>query len=459
VPRGRALLLLLAWAALPAAAQLRLPQLPQLPQTSTRLPLPDPDATAAGTAGPLGPLQRLDLHARAIDELLRHRRQIDADPDGQPVVRGEVVAYSPAPAALAGARDAGFEVSRQYALSTLEAAVLVLRAPDGVGTAAAVERLRTLDPGGTYDYNHLYAGSGAEPPQVTAPGGAVTAPRAPAAEEAATAPRVAAAAPDAGRARVGLVDGGLDASHPALRAADVRRHGCGSAAIPTAHGTAVASLLVGRAPGFSGSAPAATLYAADVYCGAVTGGAVDALVEALEWMAQQQVPVVNISLVGPANATLARVVASLLSHGHVVVAAVGNDGPAAPPLYPASYPGVVGVTAVDGRDRVLPEAANGPQVTFAAPGADLAVAASGTEGYAPARGTSFAAPIVAGLLAAKGLRGDAAVVQLAREAIDLGPPGRDPTYGYGLVGSRVRVSPARLAAARPVMSRADAVVR
>ena len=87
---------------------------------------------------------------------------------------------------------------------------------------------------------------------------------------------------------------------------------------------------------------------------------------------------------------------------------------------------------------MLPEAARGPQVAFAAPGADLAVAANGTEGYAPARGTSFAAPIVAGLLASTGVRGEAAVAQLAHAAVDIGPPGRDPIYGYGLVGAQVR---------------------
>ena len=64
-----------------------------------------------------------------------------------------------------------------------------------------------------------------------------------------------------------------------------------------------------------------------------------------------------------------------------------------------AYPGVVGVTAVDARLKVLIEAARGPQVMFAAPGADLATAASGGNGYQGARGTSFAAPLVAALLA------------------------------------------------------------
>ena len=64
-------------------------------------------------------------------------------------------------------------------------------------------------------------------------------------------------------------------------------------------------------------------------------------------------------------------IGALIDNGFVIVAAVGNDGPAAPPLYPASYARVVGVTAVDAHRRVLIEAARGPQVMFASPGADM----------------------------------------------------------------------------------------
>jgi hypothetical protein len=102
----------------------------------------------------------------------------------------------------------------------------------------------------------------------------------------------------------------------------------------------------------------------------------------------------------------------------------------------------VGVTAVDAHRRVLMEAARGNQVMFAAPGADMAAADVGAK-YSPIRGTSFAAPIVAALLA-QSVRtpdvgqSDAAIESLAKSAIDLGPPGRDLTYGYGLVGADYR---------------------
>jgi subtilisin family serine protease len=82
---------------------------------------------------------------------------------------------------------------------------------------------------------------------------------------------------------------------------------------------------------------------------------------------------------------------------------------------------------------------------FAAPGADMAAADIGGK-YSPVRGTSFAAPIVAGLLAQSvsapdSNAGGAAIDSLAREAIDLGPPGRDLTYGFGLVGADYRTEP------------------
>jgi subtilisin family serine protease len=123
----------------------------------------------------------------------------------------------------------------------------------------------------------------------------------------------------------------------------------------------------------------------------------------------------------------------------VIVAAVGNDGPAAPPLYPASYDGVVGVTGVDGKHRVLIEAGRGAQVDFAALGADVPAAGRAPDQYAPVRGTSFAAPVVAALLAEMQTPDAAArdrwLLQLQSQAQDLGKPGRDDVYGSGELGS------------------------
>jgi subtilisin family serine protease len=192
------------------------------------------------------------------------------------------------------------------------------------------------------------------------------------------------------------------------------------------------------------------LLAADVYCDQATGGAVDDIVQAIAWLARERVAVINISLVGPPNRALEHAVQALIKRGHLLVAAVGNDGPAAPPLYPASYAGVVGVTGVLPSRRVLPEAAQGSQVMFAAPGAELAVARTGG-GYLSARGTSYAAPLVAGLLAEwlstpEPAAAVAALARLADAAQDLGAAGRDPVYGLGLVGEGARIAPERVQA-------------
>ncbi len=200
--------------------------------------------------------------------------------------------------------------------------------------------------------------------------------------------------------------------------------------------------MIGRSPQFHGAAPGSELYAADVYCGLATGGAVDAVADALAWLVHEHVPVINVSLVGPPNLMLENVVRLVIAHGHVIVAAVGNDGPAAPPLYPASYPDVVGVTAVDARQRALIEACRGKQVKFSAPGADMS-AANPAQSYAAVRGTSFASPIVAGLLAEAlsqpdKVAAERAVADLAAHAVDLGAPGPDPVYGFGLVGGDLR---------------------
>ena len=123
------------------------------------------------------------------------------------------------------------------------------------------------------------------------------------------------------------------------------------------------------------------------------------------------------------------------------MAAVGNDGPTAPPLFPASYPDVVGVTGVDAKHKVLPEACRGEQVDFAAVGAGL-VAADVGGAFSEIRGTSFATPIVAALLAGSLQAPDPAkardaLATLESTAIDIGNNGTDPSYGKGLVGAEL----------------------
>ena len=425
------LALTFATAAAGAQAQLRLPSVhlpvaPGIGQLGNEL-LADP-VSRLGSVRELPSLRALRLDQ--VNALLRrHRAVLQADPRGEPVVRREILAWNPAPAGLAAAASAGLTVLRQRQLDGLDETMVVLQAPEQADLTVLLQLLRTADPAGSYDYNHIYTGSGA------------------------SAPSTGAAAPmpgvGNGAAGVGLIDSGVDAGHEVFRGARIERWGCGSAHHPDPHGTAVAALMVGQSGHFKGVAPGAGLYAADIYCNSATGGSADRIAAALAWLAGEKVGVINMSIVGPANQTLERVVGSMVRRGHLLVAAVGNDGPAAPPLYPASYPGVVGVSAVDKRGRVIPEAGRGKQVMFAAPGNHMVSASVGAPPYRQVRGTSFAAPIVAAMLAGALPRPDreaaaAAVAALARKASRANGEAVSNETGLGVVGQAFRVDPAAL---------------
>jgi len=423
-----------------APAQVRLPgvQLPVLPTQKL--------TQAIGQTGTDTLDQLSDLRHLQIARLIRaNPRTIATDPHGNPIVRDELLAFSPSASALEAVRALGFGVVREQTIEDLDIRLVVLRPPAKLSIAKALRQLREADPTGSYDFNHIYSGGGIVVPAPAAPPASAPAPEAAAAiaiaASVADTPPANAAATGRDRAapRVGLIDAGVDVAHPVFHDAAIHPWGCADRILASAHGTAVASLLIGQATGFHGVLPGGELYAANVYCDAPTGGAVDALAAAFSWLTQQRVAVINVSLVGPDNLALAQIVRALTSRGYLLVAAVGNDGPAAAPLYPASYPGVIGVTGVDKHRRALLEAARGKQVMFAAPGADM-LAADASGKYSAVRGTSFAAPIVAALLAQTvsvpdSSSRDAAVEALARQAIDLGPPGRDLTYGFGLVGA------------------------
>jgi subtilisin family serine protease len=420
-------------------AQLRLPSLGSSLSPIMRAPVLQRVEPLVDTA--LAPVDLADARLQEATRRARaHRRELDRDPQGELIVRAEVLAQPSSAAARSALLAAGFKLLREDTLDGLDGLddpLIVMKAPIGLELEDAVARARAIDPAGAYDFHHVYLGSGSVGSAGASSTGVAVVVPAPA---------------RGGPLHVGLIDSGVDARHPALVDAIVQRHGCDDGAHPAAHGTAVASLMIGQAAPFRSALPRATLYAGDAYCDAPTGGSVEAIARELAWLARMQVAVVNISLVGPSNQILQRVIAHAVAQGMLIVAAVGNDGPAAPPLYPASWPGVVGVGAVDGRLRLLPEGARGPQVMFVAPGADMAAAANGESGFVPVRGTSFAAPFVAGLLAAtyqtaspEGAR--AAIARLASAARELPAEPRDGV-GRGLVAQSLRTAPDAVALVR-----------
>lgn len=396
--------LIFAFVLLPAFAQVRLPDVPStaLPPALPGTPIDDTVRGAADTA-----FGALDDYTRRIDALVRSdRRRVDVTPAGDVMRRGEYLALDVDADTLARARAAGFTVLRHDA-DDIAPSIAQLRDMRDRSPSRGLRALREAMPGATVEFHHLYlpAAAAAASPKTSG---------------------AAASAPGGSRPlRVGLIDGGVDPKEPAISRIAVHRHGCDGRVVPQRHGTRVATRLAAGAAG--------DLFVADLWCGARAGGDTLGVIDALRWMARERVSVINLSLVGPDNAALKRTVEALASRGFLLVAAAGNDGPASPPRYPAAYPAVIAVGAVDARRRPLPESAVGAHLDFCADG----VAAR------DARGTSFAAPVVAHALARlvaesraampTSIGASQALRTLERLAVDVASPGRDPHCGAGAV--------------------------
>ena len=352
----------------------------------------------------------LQLRRLRLQELLKqHRAELESDGSGLPVRRGVLVAIDPDQLSLQQADRAGFRVIGSDGDVELGIRTVHLAIPRGMSARDGLRRLNRAAPAIVADLDHIYE-----------PAGGALLPAASA---------VAAAQGVGGGPRIGIIDGGV-ASHPSMAGASIEQNGFAGPPQPTGHGTAVASLIVGSQGPFRGAARGASLFVADVYGGNRAAGSASALVRAMSWLAAKRTQVINISLVGPPNKLVARAIQAARARGIAIVAAVGNDGPAAPPQYPASYPGVVAVTGVDARGRALPEAGRSTHLDFAAPGADMAAALPG-QGYARVRGTSFASPLAAARLAQAG-----SPQRLAAEA----RPGKG-RVGRGIVCATCRVDP------------------
>jgi len=123
--------------------------------------------------------------------------------------------------------------------------------------------------------------------------------------------------------------------------------------------------------------------------------------------------------------------------GVVLIAAAGNMGAQSPPLYPAADENVIAVTAIDENDKLMSQANQGPHVALAAPGVNVLEAAPRAT-YNFTTGTSVAAAHVSGVVALILERNPAIDVATLEEVLfstakDLGAPGRDSLFGYGLV--------------------------
>lgn len=400
------LAVLLCVLAAPAAGQIAVPSLggtvgeavSTLPREITRLGNTVTDGLQSATALAQGRIERIDALIR------RNSRSIERDGKGEAARLGELLIVDPTTANLTATNSAGYATIEQGEIDGTGVRFARLAVPAGISLARAERDLKRKFPAIIFSPDHLHFASSV---QLSA--------------RDVTQGSTASAFKTGGT--VGLIDGGVDSGIAVVQA----RGFASGAPAASQHGTAVASSLV-----FAG---VGRIVAADVYGRDPAGGNALAVARALGWMTALRVPVVTISLVGPNNPLLARTIAAASARGTIVVAAVGNDGPAAPPPYPASYPDVVAVTGVDGQNRALIEAGRALHLDYAAPGADIFV--TGLAGRTmKARGTSFAAPLVAARIAAAyAAAPDRRTLfhQIDSAAIDLGRKGPDLLYGRGLV--------------------------
>jgi hypothetical protein len=377
----------------------------------------------------------------------------------------EVLAINLSAEGLAKARASDFQVVGQTELPGLGLTLTHLVPPASLNAISARELLLDLVPDGGFVLNRVYSayrlgagrsdsGSGGSRP--VQEGGGCPAERCFGSTLIKWQPQLAVCARDL---KIGIIDTGFDKTHPALM--DVRHEyreflPDGSVKASPQHGTGILALLAGKAgSGTPGLIPDASFAIASAFFDDAAGQPMSdtaQMVRALDWLKRSGVAVVNLSLAGPEDDLVHHAVRELTKSGVVVVAAVGNDGPGAPPSYPAAYEEVIAVTAVDRKLSAYRYAGRGAHIDFAAPGVDVWTAMPDRR-EGPQTGTSFAVPYVTAVVAVA-LSGAAlapdddalspkrrVLAKLQGNVVRLGGQGRDPTFGEGLVQAPATCQP------------------
>jgi len=245
--------------------------------------------------------------------------------------------------------------------------------------------------------------------------------------------------------KVAIIDTGIDYTHPDL----ATNYAGGYDFVnddtdpmdDNGHGTHCAGTVaaVNNSEGVIGVAPGVSLYGLKMLDAGGEGDLSDGIA-ALEWCVDNDIDVVSMSWGAsdePLSEALREACASAYANGLVLVAAAGNDGPGTDTVnQPAYFDSVIAVAAVDQTDSWAFFSSTGPAVEVAAPGVDI-MSTWPSSGYESYEGTSMACPHVSGVVAlviASGITDPAAVRErIQQTAQDLGTPGRDEYFGYGLV--------------------------
>ena len=256
--------------------------------------------------------------------------------------------------------------------------------------------------------------------------------------------------PASGGVKIGIVDTGIDQTHSELSGKTVDCAAAFGGAVTNGvctddnmHGTHVAGTIAAKANNGTGVAGVAfnssLAICKALYTAAGTGLTSD-VANCIAWTHARGAKVISMSLGGGASTTLQNAVAAAWENGgpngSVLVAAAGNDGNSTV-NYPAGYAQVVSVAATDHNDAKASFSNTNADVEVAAPGVSVLSTIPGGQ-YAELSGTSMATPHasgVAGVLwqlfpadTAAGIRS-----RLSSAVDDLGPAGRDPSFGFGRI--------------------------
>ena len=207
------------------------------------------------------------------------------------------------------------------------------------------------------------------------------------------------------------------------------------------HGTHVAGTIAAKSSGsIVGVAPSVNVFAIKVLPNSGPGQW-SWLQNGLYWMRRYHgctFDVANLSLGGTSAPSTLRNFCTYASQRTLLVCAAGNHGGAV--IHPARYPECLAVSATDSTNNIAFFSCRGPEIELAAPGVNIYSTLPGNR-YGNLQGTSMAAPHVSGAAALcrgthRGLDMNQIRAILRRHADNLGNPGRDDLYGYGLVDCR-----------------------
>lgn len=313
---------------------------------------------------------------------------------------GYVSDYGPAPGHAARARTArklaaanGLHVRGDWPMPALGVDCYVLEAPSAEALASAAQVLahdpRVESVQAVQEFQTLSGDTGGDPLYPAQPAGVAWKLRE--LHESTTGRGVT----------VAVIDSGIAPAHPDLRGqiADTRDFVAddnAKRAVAESHGTEVAGLIAARADnrlGIAGVAPDARLLALRA-CWQPAGGGDGArcnsftLAKALQFAIDRRADVINMSLVGPRDVLLSRLLVVAMRRGATVVAAVDPRAPDGG--FPAAQPGVLAVTGDASRAW--------PFRAFLAPASGLPTTTA-DGGWGMVEGTSFAAAQVSGLVA------------------------------------------------------------